>query len=308
MAHKHLNTGTLLIFVAAMLWATDAPFRVALLTHISATTLVLGEHLASSLILTPVLWRQRRAVANLSARDWLRLCLLGIGGSALATLAFTAAFAYVNPSVAILLQKLQPFLAIALAHAWLGERQGRRFWLWAILAIVGAYLLSFPNLVPRVYEGEVFTPNLLGAALALLAAGLWASATVCGRATLQHVSPSLTTALRLWIGSAILLLWVVASGQLSSLGELTGLDLLLIATVACVSGAGSLSLYYRGLRTTSASVATVAELGFPLTAVVVNLLVLGVWLRPGEWLGALALLTAVLALARSHGVAGVRPD
>ena len=41
-------------------------------------------------------------------RRWLAVAFCGAGGSALATILFTASFHYVNPSVTILLQKLQP--------------------------------------------------------------------------------------------------------------------------------------------------------------------------------------------------------
>jgi drug/metabolite transporter (DMT)-like permease len=297
-AAARTNIGPFLIFCGAMLWATDAPFRVALLEHLSPQLLVFGEHLINVVLLLPLLFLRRREILRLPAADWGVLLFIGVAGSALATFMFTKAFAYVNPSVAILLQKLQPFIAICLAHVWLGERQGKKFWIWALLAIAGAYVLSFPDLVPRVYEGETFNPNLAGSLLALGAAALWGAATVFGKRALAHVDSTTVTVLRFWIAFVFLAALTSWTGDLPLITSVAPRDWLLILIVACVSGAFSLLLYYRGLKTTPASVATIAELGFPLAAVVINVIVLHAWLKPMEVVGMCALLCAVYALSR----------
>src|ERR671911_454510 len=75
----------------------------------------------------------------------LRVPLLEIawGGSALATLLFTTAFALGNPTVVILLQKTQPLFAIALDHLLLRERLRPAYWPCFAVAVLGAYLISF---------------------------------------------------------------------------------------------------------------------------------------------------------------------
>lgn len=300
MAARRSDIGPFLILVAAMLWATDAPFRVALLDNLPSQLIVLGEHLVNAVILLPLLFLRRREILRLRGREWAALLFIGICGSALATHMFTSAFAYVNPSVAILLQKLQPFIAISLAHACLGERHGKRFWMWAGLAIAGAYLLSFPSLVPRVYEGETFNPNLLGASLALGAALLWGASTVVGKYALRSSDPWTVTLLRFWSALAFLFVLNAWTGDLPTLAAVRLREWALILVVACVSGSLSLLLYYRGLRTTPASVATIAELGFPLAAVIVNAYALGIFLKPAELLGMCALIGAVWMLSRDR--------
>jgi drug/metabolite transporter (DMT)-like permease len=63
-------------------------------------------------------------------------------------------------------------------------------------------------------------------------------------------------------------------------------------------------LYYRGLRRTTASAATVAELAFPVTALVVNAIAFGTVLSGSQLAGAALLAGTVLAL----GLADRRGD
>jgi drug/metabolite transporter (DMT)-like permease len=98
----------------------------------------------------PLLWWKRAELRALRPKEWVAVLIIAIGSSALASVAFTKAFSFVSPSVAILLQKLQPLLAISLAAGLLGERLRGRFWLWCGLALLGAYLISFSGFLPRV--------------------------------------------------------------------------------------------------------------------------------------------------------------
>ena len=59
----------------------------------------------------------------------------------------------------------------------------------------------------------------------------------------------------------------------------------------------SLLIYYKGLENTKASVATLAELGFPLAAVLVNWVFLKTTLAPMQILGMSILLFSVFKLA-----------
>ena len=289
--------GPYLIFIAAMLWATDAPFRVALLKDLPAGMIVLLEHLIDVLVVLPILFLNRKELVGLKKKDWLALLFIGVCGSALASVAFTMAFAYVNPSVAILLQKLQPIIAISLAALLLKEKLGPKFWLWAILGIFGAYLISFPNLRPQVYSGEVYRFSLVGLGLALVAAIFWGASTVLGKYTLKDASFRLVTSLRFVIAFIFLLALNFQSLNLETLSRISAKDCLYLFIVAMASGVFSLFLYYQGLQYTKASVATIAELGFPLAAVSVNYFVLHAELGNMQIAGMAILLFAVMRLA-----------
>lgn len=299
-----MQSGTLLVFFSAMLWATDAPFRLFLTHGLSSTFIVLGEHLIDILFVLPILALSWRALAKLSWREWGAVAFVAVGGSALGSVAFTEAFHYVNPSVALLLQKLQPVIAIGLAALILKEKLSNRFWGLAVLALFGAYLISFPNLVPQTYAGETFNPNVTGVLLALVAAFFWGGSTVMGRFVLAKIDFRLMTALRFSVAFAFLLALTAWQGGYPAPGQFTAADALFIAIIAVVSGVVSLFIYYRGLSQTPASVATLAELGYPLAAVFVNwIFIPGSALVPIQLAGVAILLGAVWGLSRKDGSA-----
>ena len=287
-----------MVLLAAMLWATDAPFRVYLTEGLSSNFIVLGEHFIDVLIVLPILVLGWRQLKGLSWREWGAVAIIAIGGSALASVAFTEAFHYVNPSVAILLQKLQPLIAIALAAIILKEPLVRKYWLWAALALGGAYLISFPNLVPQLYPGEAFNPNVIGVLLALIAAFFWGASTVMGKFVLRTIDFKMMTALRFVGAFAFLLMLNWQQQSFPAAGQFTWTDGLFILIIAIVSGVVSLFIYYKGLETTNASVATLAELGFPMAAIFVNwMFIPNSALVPMQFVGVAVLLFAIWGLS-----------
>lgn len=298
--------GPYLVLVAAMLWATDAPFRLYLTEGLSSNFIVLGEHLVDVLIVMPILVIGYLELKKLSWRQWIAVAIIAIGGSALASVAFTEAFHYVNPSVAILLQKLQPLIAITLAWLILKEPLAPKFWLWAGLALAGAYIISFPTFVPQLYPGEAFNPNVMGVLLALVAAFFWGASTVLGKFVLQTIDFKLMTALRFIGAFVFLLLLNTVQGSFPDASAFTWTNVLFIGIVAVTSGVVSLFIYYKGLENTNASVATIAELGFPMAAIFVNwLFIPNSALVPMQFVGVAVLLFAVWGLANYNKEAAV---
>ena len=298
--------GPALVFIAAALWATDAPFRLHLTQALASTFIVLMEHAISCVVAIPVLVLNWRAMRALTWKEWLAVLVIGVGGSALAAVAFTESFHYVNPSVAIVLQKVQPLIAIALAYFLLGEALHKNFWLWTGVALVGAYLVSFPGLIPQTYAGETFSPNLVGSLLALLAALLWGASTVFGKYVLRSTAFQTLTAMRFVIGLIFLLALNAVMHTYPAAGVITPTDIMFLVIIAFTSGVFSLFLYYYGLHFTRASIATIAELGFPVAAIFVNAYFIpGNWapgtyfgLQLGQWTGTALILIAMLMLSR----------
>ena len=139
--------GPALVFIAAALWATDAPFRAHLTQGLSSNFIVLAEHAVSSLIAIPILLFNWGNLRKLSLREWLAVFAIAIGGSALASIAFTESFHYVNPSVSIVLQKVQPLIAIVLAvlllmHLAIAWLMGLNGFVWAMAATFPALLFA----------------------------------------------------------------------------------------------------------------------------------------------------------------------
>ncbi|OGE80332.1 MAG: hypothetical protein A2660_02215 [Candidatus Doudnabacteria bacterium RIFCSPHIGHO2_01_FULL_45_18] len=280
--------------MAAILWAVDAPFRKYLTGELSSTAIVFMEHILIAILVLPIFLPRIKELKNLSQREWWSVIFIGFGGSALATVLFTQSFYYLNPTVAILLQKLQPLIAILLAFTILGEGLSKNFWKWAIVAIFGAYIISFPGLKP---EGLAFDANMLGVILALGAAFFWGGSTVFGRFVLDKVSFQMMTSLRFLSALVFLFLMNIYYKTLPQLSQASGKDWFFVFMTAVIAGFVSLMIYYYGLRSTKASIATLCELAFPFAAVIVNWIFLGATLVPMQIVGGVILLFAITRLS-----------
>jgi drug/metabolite transporter (DMT)-like permease len=284
----------LLVIGGSALWGTDALFRRPLTGFLSPITIVLLEHCVLAVAVIPILIACRAGFRRLKGSDYALLLFVALGGSVAATSLFTFAIKYGNPSAVVLLQKTQPLFTVLLARLILGERPARRFWPWFAAAIAGAYLISNPDWS----SGRSLSPEHPVIVLcALGAAGLWGSATVCGRFLVSRISTPLLTALRCILAlPALLVLYGLQPKPQralpASLPAVAG-----ITAMALVAGLAALLLYYKGLKSTSASMASVCELSFPVTAVAVNWLVLNITLSAIQLAGAAILVAAVTVTA-----------
>ena len=290
-----LKWGPWFVAFAALLWAGDAPFRKFLTQDLTSTTIVFMEHIVIAPFALALLIGRWKEILKFSWKEWLSVVFIALGGSALATILFTQSFHYVNPSVSILLQKVQPFIAIALAALLLKEKMTKRFWLWALVGIFGAYLITFPELK---VSGLQFAGGTLGILAALGAAFFWAGSTVLGRLVLKKASFQLMTGLRFLGALFFLFLIALYYGRLDEVGQAGATDWWFVAIIALIAGLISLFIYYRGLKHTSASIATIAELAFPFSAVIINWIFLDAPLSFGQIVGGVVLRAALVGLSR----------
>lgn len=278
---------TWLVALAAALWGTDALLRQPLAGALPAATIVFWEHLIIVVVLVPFLPAAYRAFRAASGRERAALVVIGAGASAVATALFTEAFRYGDPVTPVVLQKLQPLIAVAVAAALIGERVRRGYWLFAGPALAGAWLMAFRDPL------EAAPQAVTAALLAVGAAALWAVGTVLGRLVGRSVSSRDVTVLRFAIGlpaSAVVL--ALTGGPVA----VTPAQLGPLALLALIPGLLGLALYYVGLRSTPAARATLAEMAFPVTAALIGVTLLGTELVPTQWLGLAVIVASVTAL------------
>ena len=264
-----------LVALGAMLWGTDALFRAPLLRHLSSdrliqsTQLVLMEHVILVICSVPLLWLARDQIRRLNRRQWAAIVAIGVGASGLATVLFTLSFGYGHFIETLLLQKVQPLIAILLASLWLRERLAPAAWALVPVALVGAYLIAIPD--PLHPQNAWADFHIAAALFALGAAALWGAATVFGRYALADVSFTALTGLRFTtaLPALIVVLWL--EGGFAAFTAYRAGDAPLYLGLALLPGLLAMLLYYRGLASTPASLATLAELAFPITGVFVNL-------------------------------------
>jgi len=294
-----------LIALAAMLWGSDLLLRPNTLSSgWSPAWVVLGEHLLLTVLFLPVLWRERQKLASLNKTQWAALLFVAWGGSAVATWLYTKAFTldFSQALTVVLLQKTQPIVAILLAGLLLGERRGPAFWVWCLAAFAGAYLLIGFQKLPSL--ADVHARQAL---LALGASALWGAATVAGRSLTAALSPGGLAGARFALAVPVLVaLTLVPTGAASVPTHTVHFAALFLLLIVLLPDLAGMVLYYSGLRGTPASVATLAELCYPLTALAIGVFIQHTRVLPGQWLGLVLLVLAVIGLGQKPGVAVAR--
>jgi len=300
-------TGITFIFFACLLWAADTLIRYPLLFGgSSAQQIVLFEHLILVAVLFGIFLFKRRKFNFISRQTFIPFLVIGFFGSALGTLAFTEAFYLSNPTVVILLQKLQPLVAVTLACVLLKEKIDSRFFLWLGLAILGSLLLIWPDfqiLLASFKAGDIQHGQqaLWGYGLALFAVVSWGSATVFGKKlSTQGLSSLDLMAGRFSFGLLGMLPFAFMAPSLITSIELSVLQK--IAMLALLSGVLGMYFYYQGLKRIPAHWATLAEMFFPVAAILINWLFLNVQMTQIQLLGAVTLVAASTIVQRKPSV------
>src|ERR1041385_7648282 len=168
--------GVVLIAVAAAMWGTDPIIRKTMSFTTSATTIVFGEHVILAALTLPLLLPALRAVVRAGWSYVLAAVVIGAGASAVATILFTDALIghsdFITP---VVIQKIQPFVAIGAAALLLGERPRPGFWWFFLPALAGFWLVNQSSPLHPSAQGAVVIAEATGAAV------LWALGTVLGR-------------------------------------------------------------------------------------------------------------------------------
>jgi drug/metabolite transporter (DMT)-like permease len=253
------------IAVAATMWASDTYFRAQLVGHLSPAQIVVIEDALITLFLLAFLLRGIPELRRLDRRGWIAIILIAVGPQAVATILFTKSFSYGHYAETFVLQQTQPLIAILLAWLILGERRRPWFWPTAALAIVGVYMVVFAQNLTAPFS-DLQHGRLEAGLYALGAAALWASGTVLGRLVLGKLSFTTTTALRFTLALPVLLLIVLVQSGGAAFAHYQSSDALPFLGIALIPGFLALLLYYRALRSTPATLATIAEMAYPVAA------------------------------------------
>ncbi|MBV6420331.1 MAG: Riboflavin transporter ImpX [Ignavibacteriaceae bacterium] len=291
------NLSPLFVIIAASLWGVDGIVLRPALFSLPVPLVVFVESTIVAILLSPYFIRHLPSLKFLKTKDWLAFFLLALFGGAIGTMAITKALFYVNfvnLSVVILLQKLQPVFAIALASVFLKEKLSFRFIFWAGIAIVGAYFMTFGTNLPDFSTGDKTT---VAAIFSLLAALSFSASTVLSKRALRNVSFGMGTYLRFLFSAVIMLVIVVFMGDTKNIPDITATQIIVFLIIALTTGGTAIFLYYYGLKRISASVATICELAFPFTAIILEYFLRGNILDVVQWIGAVILLISILKVS-----------
>jgi len=291
------RTAALFVILGASLWGVDGIVLRPALYGLPVPLVVFIESTIVAAILSPFFIKRIPSLKALNYRDWAAFFFVALLGGAIGTMAITKALFYVNfvnLSIVILLQKLQPIFAITLAAIFLKERLSKKFFIWAVLAVTGAYFMTFGINLPDISTGNKTT---VAALFALLAALSFSSSTVFSKRALRNVSFEMGTYLRFLFTAVILLVLVLSLGEMKSISDISTKQVVVFLIIAFSTGGAAIFLYYYGLKRISASVAAICELAFPLVAVVLEYFIHGNILGPVQWAGVGLLLFSIIKVS-----------
>lgn len=279
-------SGLALVGLAACLWGTvgvasKALYGIADITPLAVgfLRLALGVPLLLGLSLMVA---GRRTFAFRGHALWVIL-LLGIA-MALYQLFYFSAVASAGVAIATLVTICTaPLIVALLSRLVLGERLTRRIVLALALGLTGTgFLVGVPSEV-----GADRAAVLRGAALACGSALSYAVFTLCSRKLAPDHHPF--TLIAIGFGAGALVLLPFAAGDLDPSWPAPGLAL--IVYIGLIPSALAYAFYFRGMRGTPATMASIVTLLEPLTATLLA------WTVFGERLGVLGLAGGVLLLA-----------
>lgn len=289
--------GSLCIIIAAMMWAFDGIFLTPSLFHLDVVVVVFLLHAFGFVYMIFILFLERKELQKMRWKDWGVFFLVALFGGALGTLAITKALFYVNfvpLTIVVLLQKLQPVFAIVMSLVLLHEQPPRIFYLYAILALIGSYIITFGFSFPVFDVGNKL---LLASGLSLVAAFSFGSSTVFSKRALQVVNYKMGTVLRYGLTTLIMFVFIGTFNKWADFQFITTNDIFIFIIIALTTGGLAIFLYYYGLKKVLASQSTILELAFPVTAILLDYIIHHTVLSLPQWCGVVILLISITKIA-----------
>lgn len=259
----------LLVALCGILRSTDLYFRTPIVGSLAVLTLITWEHLVNLVVVSPILIKNLQYYRQFTWQDFLLFLLVGCGASALGVLCFTQAFLYMNPALAVLMQKLQPVITITLGALVLKETISRRFILWALVAIIASYFVSFGLTDP--FSGE-WQKVATGSMFAFLAAFFWGGGTIWGKMLLDKYSQLFVMSNRFLFGSifTLTICFLFGEGLQAEIVFAEARPLFAsIVYMALISGFVATTFFYIGLKWVNATMVSILELFFPVSSVLI---------------------------------------
>ncbi len=292
-ARLRASSGLLLIMLSAITWGTVGVTTKALYGIVPTTPLSVGFFRLA--LAVPVLFlagwiRLRERMLRLARRDLAVMAVIG-AMSALYQVCYFSSIRHVGVAVATLITLCAAPAMVAILSAVLTrERPTARVFAALLCAMAGTVMLV------GVPAGRVQSVAA-GAALAMASALGYAVVTVCSRSLAGRCHPLQTVAVGFCVGAVLLLFAALPSGFVARY-PVRGWALL--AYLGLVPTALAYTLFFSGMRSVSATVASVATLLEPLTSTVLARFVFGERLGAAGWIGA-CFLGAAMATLLSEG-------
>ncbi len=282
----------LALIIAAGCWGLGTVISKAALDEIPPLTL-LPIQLASSLVVLALLMKRQGVPFRGGPRLLGRLGLLNPGTAYALSL---VGLVTVTASLSVLLWALEPLMILFLAAFFLRERITPALFALSLVAVAGMVLV--------VYD-PASSGQAIGVALTLAGIACCAAYTVITRRFIpeaRETSQVILTQQAHALGLALVLIVIVGLvGGVIAPATLTPLGLASAVGSGVLYYAGAYWFYLGALRNVPASIAAVSFYLIPIVGVAASALLLGERLDVRQWVGAVIVLGALLAILR-------RPD
>ncbi len=292
--------GVIAISIAAIAWGLDGIALTPNLYNLDVPFVVFVLHLIPTLIMTPIFIGYWKNFFNYKFSDVASLWTLSFFGGALGTISIVKALFLVrfdHLSVIVILQKLQPLFAIILAMLFLKEKPSKRFWIWALIAMLGGYFLTFEFHLPNFSKQG----NLIQASLySLLAAFSFGAGTVFSKRSLSSLNFKEVTYFRYFFTALFVGSFVAFTGRMGYFQVATKINWFYFFLISLTAGVGSILLYNYGLKRVKAIVSTIAELLFPISSIVFDYLINGNTLSTVQLVSAGVMVIAIINISNRH--------
>src|SRR5437868_5573081 len=291
--------GPWLVGLSAALWGTESPWRIPLNELFDAKVIVFWEHVFILIMFLPILISRLSEIPKVHPRTWFFLIFSGFAGSAVGTVFFTLALKYGNPTVVNVILNIQPVISTIGAFLLFGDRLAHRFFLYAGIAILAGIFVSvaYPTQIGISFERAGLN---LGTGYALICALFWGLSTVAGRGVMVGMSLRLASSMRIVIGLVCMTLILLAYGKLNGAAlwpEAAQAHpikvMVLLFSLASISGGIPLLIYFQGLHLTRASTAGYFEMMQTLAAVCITWGIFHATLLAHQVLAGMILIAAV---------------
>jgi drug/metabolite transporter (DMT)-like permease len=296
--NRALIIGAVSISFAATMWGLDGVVLTPRLYNLDVGWVVLILHALPFIIMQTFLYNEYKHLKVFTGRDVLIISLIALFGGAIGTIAIVKALFLINfkeLSIVVLLQKLQPVFAITLAAIILKERISKYFLVWASVALLAGYFLTFGFAAPNLETGS---KTAISAMYALLAAFSFGSSTVFSKMILKKYTFMTATFYRYGFTTVIMLVIVYLFGKPVIFEQITTANWIIFFIIAFTTGSGAIFLYYYGLNHVKASVAVICELFFPISTIVFDYIINGSRLSMVQWISASIMIFAIVNLNR----------
>lgn len=294
--------GALLIVIASVLWAVGYLFRKTILYGISPLLLTFVTASVVTAVFALTFRLSPAEVVRAFKSNSLAYLSLALTGVVIGSTCMFIALDHLNLGVTVLLEKLQPVFTLLLASLFLRERTEKGKIPFMLLALLASYFVS----MERPFDVTFSATSLRGVLAVFVAALSWGAASVIGK-HLTKVQPKteIITFLRFSLGALLLLPVFLLRDRLGLRLEPDPYVLSVAALCAVFSTGLGYLLFYRGLRTVTATVSGFLELVTPVVGLILGIVFLDEQITLVQLGAAATLLGAVYFLSRAgSGKAG----